>query len=555
MKKSKVSRLPQSKGFGKPSASSVKAVQEKALHFFNLGNALLQQGKRAEAASNFEQAGLLQPDWAEAHFHRGYALSAPWMGYFGEAIASYQRALALKPDWPEAHCNLAELQMMIGDSNEAVASACRALTLRQDYAEAHQILLFSKQYSADLTPEEWYATLINFAHFRYEPMLHAPYDNFPDPSRRLRVGYISADFRMHSCAWFIEPLLATHKRSHFEIICYPCSPYTDAVTARLKALVDRWHSLTDMDSATAAARIRADKIDILVDLSGYSLGNGLSIFHHKPAPIQVTWLGCPSSTGSEAIDYRLSDLWLTPPDTPEYFAEKVWNLERVSHCYRPTAQAPTIGPLPALKRGHITFGSFNNASKLSVQILKLWAAVLQAVEGSRLVLKCWQMADSEVRRRVSSVFVECGIEERRIDFLGHFASVNEHLDFYNRIDIALDTYPYNGATTTLEALWMGVPVISLAGWRTASRYGLSFLQTIGCEEFATKTPEQFVQTARDLAADLPRLTKIRSQLRKQVKQSSLCDEPGFAQAVEAAYRQMWHRWCASVGSFSESLRS
>jgi protein O-GlcNAc transferase len=548
VKKPKVGRLPQAKGFGKQSASNNKAVQEQSLRFFSLGNVLLQQGKRAEAAANFEQAGLLRPDWAEAHFHRGYALSAPWMGCFGEAIASYRRVIALRPDWPEAHCNLAELQMMVGDSHEAVASACQALTLRPDYAEAHQILLFSKQYSAELTPEDWRSTLTNFAQFRYAPITHVPHENSPDPNRRLRIGYASADFRTHSCAWFIEPLLAAHNRTHFEVICYPCGPYADAVTARLKVLVDGWHSIAGMDAEAAAERIRSHNIDILVDLSGYSFGNGLSIFHHKPAPLQVTWLGCPGSTGLEAIDYRLSDPWLTPPDTPEYFAETVWNLKRPSHCYRPAPLSPTIAPLPALKCGHITFGSFNNASKLSVEILTLWATVLQAVEGSRLVLKCWQMADPEVRRRVSGIFVECGIDESRIDFLGMLADSNEHLDAYNRIDIALDTYPYNGATTTLEALWMGVPVISLAGWRTASCYGLSFLSTLGYGEFATSTPEQFVQTARDLAADLPRLAKIRGQLREQLERSPLCDESGFAQVVEAAYHEMWNRWCSSVGS-------
>jgi protein O-GlcNAc transferase len=542
VKKPKVSRSPKALGFGKRASSDRQIIDEKAVHFFNQGIALLREGSRAKAADYFAQAALHQPDWAEAYFNQGFALSAPWMGCLGAAVACYRRALTLKPDWAEAHCNLAELLAMIGDSSATIASCQNALTLRPNYAEAHQLLLFARQYSANLEPEEWRSTLTNFARSCFSQSIPAVHSNPCEPDRRLRIGYVSPDFRTHSCAWFFEPLLTHHDREQFEIFCYPSSSFTDTVTARLRSLADGWHSIAGRIDGSAEL-IRSHHIDILVDLSGYSFGNALSVFHQKPAPVQVTWLGCPGSTGLDAIDYRLSDPWLTPPGTPEFFTEAIWNLERPSHCYRPSFDAPTIALLPAEQKGYVTFGSFNNLSKVNSETISLWACVLRAVGNSRLILKGSQTNDPEIRRRLSNGFGECGIDIDRIEFLGAVPSLVGHLDCYNNIDIALDTFPYNGATTTCEALWMGVPVVSLRSWRTASRYGLSLLQAVGLEELAVDSPKAYIQVAIELAGNLGRLAGLRAGLRKHMEQSSLRDEAGFARTVENAYQQMWQHWC------------
>jgi protein O-GlcNAc transferase len=554
---------------------------------FNLASALWDAGKRTEALISYRMAVILKPDWPEAHHDLGYSLFQ--LGRLEEAIATcrktitlkptwaeahaalgamlvrqgftfkhsillreadtcYREALALRPDWPDAHVILAGSPVRTGlDQEETFALLERAIALQSDGLIAHQSLLFNRQYSTALTPPKWRDALQTFAEACFAPLkIHISNpQNHKDPQKRLRIGYASPDFHNHSCAWFIEPVLATHDQTNFEIYCYSSLHQADDVTTRLKALSDHWYDVQEMSSEAVSDLIRSHSIDILVDLAGHTFGNILPVFRHKPAPVQVTWLGCPSSTGLEAIDYRLSDPWLTPEGTEEYFTEQIWNLERPSHCYRPPTKAPEIAPLPALKNGYLTFGSFNNLMKLSPETIALWAKMLRAVEQSHLVLKSWQLGDPEVCRQVCKSFAQQGIDEARLHLLSAVSGLSAHLNTYNQIDIALDTFPYNGATTTLEALWMGVPVLSLAGWRTASRYSLSFLSALELHELATDSQEQFVEVARNLSRNLPYLSELRGKLRSRMRNSSLCDEVGFTHHLEAAYRQMWQCYLRS----------
>ncbi|AGY59088.1 tetratricopeptide repeat protein [Gloeobacter kilaueensis] len=505
-----------------------------------LALALQALGNSEQAAVHFREAMALNPDWIEPPYHLGWILLN--QGQLEAAGRCYETVLAARPDLAGAHTCLGIVRQNQGEAESALVHYRRALELAPD-AATHTCLLLSLQYRDDLAPEQWCAALADFAHFcRTIEREEAP-PNVPDPDRRLRIGYLGPDFRTHSCAWFIEPLLAAHDRQAFEIFCYADVLVPDAVTARLQKLVLHWRPTAGEPDEAVARQIRSDRIDILVDLAGHTSGNRLTLFARKVAPLQVSWLGFPGSTGLSAIDYRLSDRWLSPPETPEFFAEALWNLERPVHCYRPHPQAPVAGALPALTLGRITFGSFNKITKIAPATVELWAAVLTALPTSRLMLKTLQAGEPAARQRLEAAFIRHGIEPGRIFWLETLPDPLDHLACYQQIDIALDTYPYNGATTTLEALWMGVPVISLVGERTASRYGLSLLSALGLQSLAAATPEEFVQAALGLATDLEKLCKLRNALRGRMQASVLCDEANFAQAVESAFRQMWRLWC------------
>jgi protein O-GlcNAc transferase len=550
---------------------------------FNMGMALSHLKKPIEALISYRMAIILKPDWVEAQQSLGYLLSH--LGRFEEAVPVYRKLITLKPEWAEVHnalglallnlgfasldfekfreaeachrqallvkpelpdtyCYLAASPLQTGlGRDEAIALCEKALELKPDFLVAYQILLFMQQYSEKLTPQHLRNSLEKFAETCLAESLESPHLNAPDPEKRLRIGYLSPDFRNHSCLWFIEPLLSAHDRQQVEVFCYANVPKSDQMTDRLKALADNWYDLRSLNIDGVAALIQEHNIDILVDLAGHTSDNLLPVFQRKPSPIQVSWLGFPSSTGLSAIDYRISDCLLTPEDTPEYYAEKVWNLDCPSHCYQAHSRAPAIGPLPAERQGYITFASFNNLAKVNVETVALWAKVLHTVHDSRLLIKNRQLDEPGIYRQYIEAFKAQGIAEERIELLGSIPDIEAHLNYYNRVDICLDTFPYNGATTTLEALWMGVPVVTHFGWRTASRYGLSFLDALGLRELATDDPVQFAQIAADLTSNLPKLAQLRSELRTRMQHSPLCDEVNFARTLEAAYRKMWKLWC------------
>ncbi|MBC8120570.1 MAG: tetratricopeptide repeat protein [Gemmatimonadaceae bacterium] len=515
-----------------------------------LGNALRQQGKVQEAAACYRQALVFEPGYAAAHNNLGSALLT--LGNLEEAATSYQQALSLDPTCAGTYYNWSDVLKVQGQLDEAIACYRRALSLKSDYLQAHDNLLMLLQYHTGLTPQVWQEALAAFAEV-CAPISRLPhFHRRANPEKRLRVGYVSPDMRSHSCAWFFEPLLAAHDRTRCEIFCYADVLHPDAVTARLQSLSDHWHNIVDMPHPAVAQLIQSDGIDILVDMAGHTAGNRLPLFAARPAPVQVNWLGFPGSTGLDTIDYRLSDPWLTPEPVSEYFIETVWNLERVSHCYRPPAEMSEVGVLPALTNGYITFGSFNNLLKTTPETIALWAEVLRAVPESRLLLKGFYLLHEQAKQLLVDAFARQGIEAGRLELSKMLPGRKEHLDRYGQVDIGLDTTPYNGATTTMEALWMGVPVVTRVGDRTAARYGWSFLSAVGLEGLAAESPRAFVEAARGLAEDWPSLAALRQGLRERVMNSPLRDERGFAQAVEDAYRQMWRRWCANRGGLPRS---
>jgi protein O-GlcNAc transferase len=501
----------------------------------NLGSVLLAREQWPEAEDYCHQALTLRPDYAEAYANLGIALRG--QGRLTEATASLQRAVTLRPDFAAAHLNLGFVLRNCRRLQESAASFQRTITLQPKMSSAHSNFLMLLQYTDELTMEQWKNALKAFSHAL------ADYPRFDHQrsllNRRLRIGYVSADFRMHSCSWFFGALLANHNRAAFEIFCYSNVLNPDSVTEQLQKESEHWHNIAGLSVDSTAQLIHNHKIDILIDMSGHTAGNCLEVFACKPAPIQVSWLGFPGSTGVAEIDYRLSDIWLTPEDTPEYFSEKIWNLQRPVHCYAPIGNAPPVAPLPASRNGYLTFGSFNNLTKLTDETIALWASALRAIPRSRLVLKDLSTRDAGVRNGILDVFATHGILPERITFLEQQAWIVDHLASYGEVDIALDTYPYNGATTTMEALWMGVPVISLVGNRTSARYGLSFLSGAGLPELAVDSPEAYVKAALKLSNNLEYLSEQRMQLRQRIAQSPLCNGSDFARSMENAFSQMW----------------
>ncbi len=516
--------------------------------YSDLGNALREKGETNQAITAFRQAIALQPDLAEAHSNLGVALND--QSQFDEAIAAYRQALALQPDLAEAHYNLGRAHYDLGHLDEAIVSFRRAIALQPKLAMAHSSLLFCLRYLPDADSRSIAGEHRRWNQQHAEPLrqfIH-PHRNDRTPERRLRIGYVSPDFREHSVAFFLESLLTAHDPTQVEVFCYANLGRPDPVTGRLRGLVPHWREIFGLPDAQVVELIREDQIDILIDLAGHTAGNRLLVFARKPAPVQVSWLGYPGSTGLEAIDYRLTDALADPPgSTDEPDSEKLVRLAEGAWCYRPCAEAPAISDPPVLRTGHLTFGCFNALPKITAPMLDLWSRLLHAVPGSQFLLKNGSMLEASTRNRLRREFENSGIAADRIELANRTPGQAEHLACYGRVDIALDTFPYHGTTTTCEALWMGVPVITLAGKTHCSRVGVSLLTHVGLPELIATSENHYLQLAAALAADLPRLTHLRRTLRERMRNSPLMDAPRFARSIEAAYREMWREWCASEG--------
>jgi len=506
----------------------------------SLGNALQDRGQLDQAITAYRQALADNPASAETHSNLANALQAK--GLLEEAIAEYRQALALKPDYADAHNNLGGILRSKGQVDAAIAEFRQAVALQPDYAKAHSNLLFTLHYRAG---ED--AAAIADEHRRWnqqhgEPLKQyiKPHTNDRNPHRRLRIGYVSPDFHDHVVGRFALPLLANHDRRSFEVFAYAQVPAPDNLTERFRQHSDVWRSLLGLTDAQAAELIRQDQIDILVDLSGHTADNRLLVFARKPAPVQVTYLGYPNTTGLTTMDYRLTDAYADPPgQTERYYSEQLIRLSPCAWCFAPT-QSP---PLTARPPGPLTFGCFNNFPKVTEPMLKLWCRILLTLPESRLLLKSAGLGSADVRQRVQQLLGELGIGPHRLELRGPEPDYAAHLAVYEQMDMTLDPFPYHGTTTTCEALWMGVPVVSLAGQSHVARVGVSLLNNAGLPELVAESAEQYLQIAVHLARDLPRLQQLRSTLRQRLQASPLLDAPRFARNVEAAYRQMWRKWC------------
>jgi protein O-GlcNAc transferase len=505
-----------------------------------LGTTLSIGGPFDTAAALLKRATAIEPKLAVAHALLGAVLIKAQQ--VDEGLAALRRALDLDPGDAASRLNLGTGLVSIGRHAEGIEALQRAVALRPADASYRSRLLFHLPFAPKITAgqvleeaREW-----DRRHGGGANDVRS-FTNDRSPQRRLRIGYVSPDFRHHCQRFFVVPLFTHHDRESFEIIAYSSVPSPDDVTARVRGLVSQWRDIAGLDDAAAAARIVADRVDILVDLTMHMDGNRLPIFARKPAPVRVTWLAYPGTTGLSAIDYRLTDVHLDPPElgTDSLYAEQSVRLPETFWCYDPLVREPEPGPLPALAEGSVTFGCLNNFCKTNDGVLAVWAQVVRQVEGARLLLLA---PPGQARRRTIQTLERLGVTPDRIVFEGARPHA-EYLALYRRVDIALDPFPYNGHTTSLDALWMGVPVVTLVGPTVVGRAGLSQAKNLGVMELVARTPDEYVRIALDLARDTARLVDLRATLRARMEQSPLMDAPRFARNLEAAYRTMWRRWC------------
>ncbi|HVX83354.1 MAG TPA: tetratricopeptide repeat protein [Phycisphaerae bacterium] len=513
----------------------------------NLARALEMLGQPDEAITTYRRALQLKPDSVETLYRLAGALHAQGTGPdIDAAIDACAKAVALAPAFLDARNGLANLLRDVGRSAEALELYRGIAAGNPEYVEAHSNILTILNAMPAIEPAALLHEHQQWARRHADPLAppNPAFDNSRDPERPLRVGYVSPDFRAHSVAFFLEPLLAHHDPAAVDVFCYADVHRPDAVTARLQSLARTWRDTTALSDDQLAAQIRADRIDILVDLAGHTVGNRLLAFARKPAPVQFTWLGYPNTTGMAAIDFRLTDARADPPGSSDSLnTEKLLRLPDTFLCFLPPADAPPVSPLPALANNHITFGCFNASSKINAPLLDLWARILRALPNSRLLLKARYLGAAENRRRIAHALSAAGVAPDRLQLLEHTRSIHEHLAAYHRVDIALDTFPYHGTTTTCEALWMGVPVISLAGQTHASRVGVSLLTSVGQTDCTAASEDDYLTRAGLLAADLPTLAARRQSLRPAMAASPLTDAPRFAKNVEAAFRSAWRASC------------
>jgi protein O-GlcNAc transferase len=462
-----------------------------------------------------------------------------------EAEALQRRALALDARSIEASVNLGVSLNDQGRTLEAIAAYRACLAQRPEAVQVASNLLFTLHFDPDLSPETIFAEHVAFGHSFAEPLREQrTFSQSRDPTRRLRIGYVSADFRWHPVSYFIDPVLAEHDPSSVEIYCYSDADKPDEVTRRFAGLVPHFTPSRRWSDARLAKQIAADQIDILVDLAGHTGNNRLLVFARKPAPIQASWLGYFDTTGVSAIDYRIVDEHSMAAAAERFFVERVVRLPRSSNCFRPTA-TPDPAPPPCLQRGHITFGCYNNPSKITRGVVALFARILQEVPGSRLVLKYAMFDDPAVRARYQGWLEAEGVAGQRIDFRGH-SSIYGFMASFADIDIALDPFPYSGETTAVHTLWMGVPLVALEGMTLVQRLASRVLRVAGLHDYVASSLDDYVRIARSLAADPKRLATERSGLRERLRASPLLDHRGITRDLEAAYRSMWRTWCAQA---------
>ncbi|MEI7535864.1 MAG: tetratricopeptide repeat protein [Comamonadaceae bacterium] len=509
-----------------------------------LGAALDDLRQFDAAAASYRRALAMQPDYAQVHSNLGNTLKE--LGQFRDAAASYRRSLEIDPSYAQGHNNLGNVLKDLGQLGEAEACYRRALHLNPGYAEAHSNLLFLLNYSDEKDPSLLLSEARQYGEALTRQARAATINrNNREPDRCLRIGFVSGDFRSHPVAYFFEAVLtalAAQTSGRLELFCYHNHSAVDEVTERIKSLCHGWRSVVSLSDERLARGISDDRIDILIDLAGHTAHNRLPLFAWKPAPVQLSWLGYFATTGVATIDYLIADPLTLPESEEVNFTEKIWRLPQTRLCFSAPDVDVEVNALPALSNGWLTFGCFNNLTKMNDSVVTLWAQVLASVPGSRLFLKSPQFSEASVQQEVVERFAACGVDRSRMIMEG-LSSRAAYLKTYQRVDVALDPFPYTGGTTTCDALWMGVPVLTLAGERLLSRQGVGLMTNAGLPEWVARNAEDYVAHAASHASDLKALALLRSRLRQRVLASPLFDATLFAHHFELALREMWRQCC------------
>jgi protein O-GlcNAc transferase len=519
-------------------ASTLALKPDFSLCRLELCRLLFERG-RADEAKQLVRAGIaIDPNSADLHYYLGNLHHEA--RELDEAVSCFQKALALQPDYVEVHNNLGNTLLAHGKLEASIESYRKVIALDPTYPNAHSTMLFPLNYHPDLGADEIFA-----AYRAYDAHVGLPlrsawraHDNDRNVTRRLRVGYVSADFYEHAVRSFLEPLLANHDRAAVEIFAYAELDKEDSTTAIYRRHVDHWTPTMDLSDDALAERVRFDKIDILVDLAGHTAKNRLGVFARKPAPVSLSWLGYGYTTGLGAIDYFLTDSISAPSGSESLFAEKPWRLSTPACTYRPAVQMGAVSNLPAHTNDVITFGTLTRAIRINRRSIRVWAELLKRVSGSRLVVNSTSFREPAMRTRLAEQFAASGIESGRLQ-IGYDTPP---WDVLRGMDIALDCFPHNSGTTLFESLYMGVPFVTLAGRPSVGRLGSSVLLGAGHPEWIAHSEDEYIDKAVALASDLPKLAALRAGLRAQIEASPIRDEAGFARKVEAAYREMFAIW-------------
>jgi predicted O-linked N-acetylglucosamine transferase (SPINDLY family) len=519
------------------------AIQFDARTAGRLGHLLLDLNRRPEALALCQEALQHAPNDPEILNNLGNTYAG--LGRLDEAIDAYHRALAAQPEWSVPHYNLGLALRNQGRPAESRAALRRALELAPADPVAHSTYVGSFHYDPDV---DAVALLEEHRRWAERHTAHLPpperHAIDRDPNRRLRVGYVSPDFRSHAAAFFLRPLLEHHDPAAVETFCYAEVPAPDAVTAHLRGRAHHWRDTPGMSDDDLAARVRADGIDILVDLCGHMAHHRLLTFARRPAPVQISYLGYPGTTGLPAIPYRLADALTAAPTEPVAPGEELVLLPGLFCCYAPPRPVPIDTTPPSRREGVITFGSLHKLDKLNAGVLDLWCRLLQETPGSRLLL-CRNTLHGPTAAYWHEQFTRRGAAAERVLCESVEPVDMRHLEAYNRIDVALDVFPWSGHTTACEALWMGVPVVTLLGERYAGRMTASVLTSLGLDEWVAAGEDDYVRIARQLAADEARRQELRTEMRSRLLNSPLSDGVGFTRGLEGVYRRLWQRWCAT----------
>jgi len=511
---------------------------------YMLGTVYSETEQLDDAISWYQRAIQINPGLAKAYNGMGIVLQKKYE--IDRAIQHYRHALALMPDFIEAIINIGNALRDYGQAEEAEDWYRHALAVAPQCTFCYDNLFFLMLYHERYDATKIFSEHLIFASQCAESLSSAIIDhvNSKIPDRALKIGYVSPDFRKHAVSYFMEPVLAAHSKERFQIYCYSDVSREDDVTERFRQYSFQWRNVAGMSDQQAADLIRNDGIDILVDLAGHTAHNRLLVFARKPAPVQLTWIGYPATTGLSSMDYKIVDSHTDPPGLTEHlYTETLIRMPEIFLCYLPEQESPEVGALPALAAGHITFGCFNNFSKVTRKGVEIWAQILDSVPDSRIIMKANSLGDKAAAKRLMDMFLQHGIGEDRIELHSVIQSSRLHLDLYNRVDIGLDTFPYNGTTTTCEALWMGVPVITLAGKTHVSRVGASLLSNVGLAELVATTHDEYIAIAVTLSKKTEKIAYLRKTLRETMATSAVTNKERFTRNLETLYRDIWRTWC------------